>query len=705
MKNATLSITLTLLFLGVRAQDSSRYDIGNINLNKDFTPSITIRGEDLEKMPFVNLSDAISAWLYGVYTRPGMLAYVVDGDPVTDVNIYPIYDIEKVTLVEHAAGGAAYGGTQQQLVLITTRRGKGKGGMRAAAQIGAVNRNGDGTSTFTNFYHQYYIGAYRNLGKLSFGVSADWVMDVWPQSSGSTDQVVTPENLQRWRLNGYLRWMPARGNVIELGMGYATQQEAEVLDSSTPGPTEFELVRSFGHSHLLVPRLSWHLDLFPGLKNELHAQVLGSSGHSSYHQVDSTVTIPITVQTLADTNVSRVGQLMFRDRLSYDWRGGDWYIGPALDLSYQHIVERNAYALSSYAYSGYTTPPVLTDPPLGPIQEKTGDLLFMTPAVELGWRKMVDLQAGAQVNLSSTRDAAARTVLPFASIAAHLIKDTTGTWTIFGSYAQRALVFLDDYSMSDLSDGGAPYSLANVYLSKQIPVVTGSSGGTDTFLVHTVYPATFWTWDAGLSFASPNGRLHLQYTFEKRIFLAGGETELIGIGAGIITLDSWKSSLNHLDVRWKAVDTKDMRWLMDLNLTVLTNKEYDYYSPNFSWTGALFSTSSGPGTFGDVPGARTSWTGGVVNRWQLGRFTGGLDLSYHFGELIHLAGASFGQTTGPRLNTVLVPNIYAGYRWKLGVGMLELFLDSRGLLRTQRADQSDVLDSRRYYTIGGTYSL
>jgi len=53
--------------------------------------------------------------------------------------------------------------------------------------------------------------------------------------------------------------------------------------------------------------------------------------------------------------------------------------------------------------------------------------------------------------------------------------------------------------------------------------------------------------------------------------------------------------------------------------------------------------------------------------------------------------------------SVMLPNIYVGYHWKLAHGrMLEVFLDSRGLIRNKTSDLPDI---RRYYTLGGSFSL
>ncbi len=131
MKRQTLSpavLILTCCFSVVQAQvDSSRLDIGYLTLKKEFTQTISIKGADLEKMPFANLSDALAVWLYGAYTQPLTLQYVVDGNPVGDVNAYSIYDIDEVVLVQNAAALIGTDGNQQEMVLIRTKRGKGRG--------------------------------------------------------------------------------------------------------------------------------------------------------------------------------------------------------------------------------------------------------------------------------------------------------------------------------------------------------------------------------------------------------------------------------------------------------------------------------------------------------------------------------------------------------------------------------------------------
>src|SRR5882724_2865291 len=82
--------------------DSSYFDLGVVRLQKKFAQYQSIKGADLEKMPFANLSEAINVWLYGVYSNSASLVYLVDGNIVPDVNAWSIYDIEEVVLVQSA---------------------------------------------------------------------------------------------------------------------------------------------------------------------------------------------------------------------------------------------------------------------------------------------------------------------------------------------------------------------------------------------------------------------------------------------------------------------------------------------------------------------------------------------------------------------------------------------------------------------------
>jgi hypothetical protein len=704
MKKTAFSLLGLLTLLAASAQrDSSKIDIGWLSLDKGLTQTISIKGADLEKMPFVNLSDAIAAWLYGAYTRPGVLAYVVDGNPVTDVNIYPIFDIEEVILVENAAGGASYGGWQQELVVITTKRGKGKGGMRAAAQAGLVNQDGNGVSTYTNVYHQYYLGGYQNLDKVSYGLSADWIRDVAPAASGTGNEVTSPYQLQRWRLNGYLQWRPAKGNTVELRMGYAPQRIDEGVDSVNSYGYNLTTRRQRGH--LIVPSLFWRSELLPGLTSELQAVYMGSSSSSTYRDYDTCLACgPNSTEDYGILGETRVSQLLLRERLGYLIKMGSWHFQPNLNFSWDHIDEKAAVGYSTLVPVGNGVQQVV-GPVLGPLQEQKSTLVYLTPAIDIGLGRALDLQAGARVNANHPQDTASRNVLPFASLGVdvlHLGHQTGGSsLKLFGSYAQRAQAFVDDYSLTDFSGGGAAYSLADVNRPKYTYEFVGASNGitTDTIIsqwVRVRYPKVFWTWEVGASYITANGRLKLAYSFERRNFMTGSLTAFISsdpaLSIGIVP--EWRSSLHHIDLRVVIVGQKECSWETGLNATALQVKEGQVWSDNFN---SILATFQGEPA-GDLYPAHVSWTGGWVNRVRVGGFSAGMDLLYHFKETVAVANS--GNTT---LNSVLVPNVYAGYRWKLAkTRELELFVESRGLVRSK---SNDLLDDRRYYTLGGNFTL
>jgi hypothetical protein len=66
MKSTLLSImTVFFVVTGWAQRDSSRIDIGWLSLDKNLTQTISIKGADLEKMPFTNLSNAIGAGAEG----------------------------------------------------------------------------------------------------------------------------------------------------------------------------------------------------------------------------------------------------------------------------------------------------------------------------------------------------------------------------------------------------------------------------------------------------------------------------------------------------------------------------------------------------------------------------------------------------------------------------------------------------------------
>lgn len=676
-----------------------------MSLDRNLTQTITVKGSDLEKMPFMDLAEALRAWFFGAYTGPESMAYVVDGNPVTDVNMYPIYEIEEVTLVQNATGAAAYGSGQRWLAVVTTKRGKEKRGVRAMGQAGPVNSHGNGLHTTTNFYHHYYAGAYERLEKVEYGVSADWMRDVSPIPSGNnfpitTYHVTTPLEAQRWRFNGYLRWKPAKGQSIEFTMGYAPQlvdQHSDSIQTNSGYQTYYGTDREL-HGHLVLPRLSWRADLLPGLREELAVGYVTSSYSLSSLFFDSTVNAAPQNNFHSEVHTKQqASQIYLHERLGYSVKSGEWTLRPGVNLYYNHIDEKSAYTATSYTVVGgqvIFTPP----PPLGPLQGPKGDLLYLTPAVDVAFGRAIDLQGGLRVNLKNGEDAVSKSVFPFASLGVDLLgfgKGAGSSLKLFGSYAQRAQVFVDDYSSFDLAGGGASQSLDDVYRGKTFFTQSG--------MIPLHYPATLWNWQAGVAFALPGDRFRVSYNFERRNFNTPYYVAYIGNSPdnSYAYVPIWKSDLHHLDIRMKVKDGKRFKWETGLGVTGMRYKD-DVKVTNPL---LLVSTYEIYITYpqGERGSDKFSWTGGWVNRLHVGAFDLGLDILYHFGEHPYYSNGYGGFVPGPRVNSVMTPNVSVGYEWKLpAMKTLEVFVASRGLARSKL---SDLPDDRRYYTLGARLGL
>jgi hypothetical protein len=695
MRKYALSLAVILATMTTFAQyDTSRLDVGYLSLNKEFTQTVTIKGADLEKMPFANLSDAIGVWAYGAYTTPGTLLYVVDGNPVSDVNVYNIHDVEEIVLVQNATALMGTGGTQQEVVLITTRRGKGKGGITAAAQSGLVNASSKGASTPTNWYHDYYVSAYRNVKKLSFGVSGDFQRDVDPQYEPPADglKINTPDNLQRWRLNGYLTWRPDAHNQIDLMLNYTPETLA--MEVGQQGTNLSSDDKNLAHQHYFLPRLRWHSELLPGLKNDLQAVYLKSTYRENDHDLETNAG-QSSEYDYYDT--VHAYHLQLRDRLAYTIHAGAWSVEPAFNASYEHISNRDGYEQfaqsgqlslnSGFQRSQYNT-----------WQGGKGNLVFLTPALDISWRHTLDIQGGVLLDVSSHSPEGNRKTLPFASVTLDVLKlskkESQSSLKLFGSYAKRDILSTNDYALADLQ-----YNYGTTaYLIGGNQLVTGVNPITPISVVSTqpgtigpisavvpINPPAYWVWEAGATFTTLHDRLRVQYTLERRNFF-----EILleqDPGGPLVQVNTtWQTTLHHADLRIKVLDGGGWSWQTGLNTTLMRSK-----------TNVSLPYGVKP-IVGDINGDPYSWTGGWVNRVRYKSFTAGVDVLYHFGERNYNPAR-----TSEQKNPYYTPNVYLGYDMPIAKGKpLEVFIASRGLIHSTNNDLSD---GRRYYTIGGKFSL
>lgn len=693
MRNTIITfVTLTLIVgRGLPAysqSDSTHLDAGYLSLQKDFTQRIAIRGADLEKMPFLNLSDAISVWLYGAYTNPMTLQYVVDGNPVADVNAWSIFDVEEVVFVQHAAAliGAAPG--QAEVVLIRTKRGKGPGGVCVAAQTGLIRARGeDGNMAKMQLFHNYYAQGYRTLGKFTFGASANYLQDAEPYSSPS-EKLVTADNWRRWRLNGYLDWRPDAHNLVELTINYAPQQLSGQMDSVAGQPGAFASLAK-AHQHFVVPHLDWRAQWGNGLANNLQATYL----HSNLASADAfAFNTPAGEETQLISLNAKSYHLWIRDHLAYTSKlGGGWVLEPALNLSFEHFNDEIYEMLSSY--NPYPLSQAL-NPNGYALQEsiygagaKT-NVILLVPALDLSYKGALDLQAGAMIHTGATSlTANGRQVYPFGGLTIDVLRladeHAGNSLKIFASAVSETAPSDQAYMIEDFSNTAGYTSPFPTYNNS----VLGSSGppyGPPPGYVYPKPPA-YPAWEAGLTYRGWGGRLELAYTFERRVSTTYGVVQLSN-GWQTINLEDWHSSLHHVTFRVGVLDGPGLSWKTGLSVTLLRST----HDPNGAYN--IVAPAAG-----DIAPQPWSWTGGWINRVQVKNFSAGFDLLCHLGETDSTGSGA------TKLNSFVTPNVFVGYRIALPTDRsVEFFVESRAIIVNK---YSNLLDGRQYYTIGGKLCL
>lgn len=86
----TIYTFLVLTQVALAQSDSNYYDIGRIQIKKEFTQATSIKAEDIARQPFLNLSEVIRSRANGALTQKDQMVYVVDGITVTDIDAYNI---------------------------------------------------------------------------------------------------------------------------------------------------------------------------------------------------------------------------------------------------------------------------------------------------------------------------------------------------------------------------------------------------------------------------------------------------------------------------------------------------------------------------------------------------------------------------------------------------------------------------------------
>jgi hypothetical protein len=694
-KNLFLSaISAVFVFSVANAQDDSLYyDLGRVLVKKSATKTTTIKGIDLERYQASNLSDAINVWLYGTYSTSSSIVYVVNGNILTDVNVYSIYDIEEVTLVESAAAQVSGAGPGRQMVLIKLRTDRsGKKGIEVNGQSSLVNprntMNGSvGTASGGNsgVYDNYYISAYRNYKNVRIGASAEYQRDADPRSNGYGLEFLQPASFNRFKLNAYLDANLWKGTTLSFGAGYVPQTNHYAFNQDTVDVLYTNALQSIYHNtqisqHLFNTDLSVKSNIAKGLTNRLSI----AYSHSNYLEKDQFGTsYPYNNATIsADstiTNANHAHNLLFRDYLVYAGHLAGFDIQPSLNFTYRNVLDSTNYINS--VHSVYTGSSDVTN--VYPSYARTLASRFMlTPAVDINFKDIFDVNAGFVTVLNSIKDTSATAhishVYPFVSTSFNLAKMlgiTIVKLQLFASYSKQGAVLED-----------ASTALYNFQPAVNPGSVLTNPG--DPALPHKndSYQAGM---DVGL-FKNFSVSYNYEYKYYTSYIDAIDITE-VGTFTDIIPVNS-RVVTTHLSAHY-SIHTSKFSWM-----STLTGTESHLEAVDTAVGNIYNSTYLGRGH---------RWSGGMTNRFTYKNYFGGIDLLYQAGERpADLVNALVLNDNAPEIpavsnlnnNSFTIQNIFFGLRFKVRyTKFVELYASGNNIFQNS---SSTITDGRRYYGLG-----
>lgn len=385
--------------------DSAALHFPRFSLPEQSVQSFTVTGEQLSRMPYTDLGQAIGVWTGAGLATGNNTVFVVDGTLVNDVNIYSIQDIAMVTFVQ--TGPAQLAGMTralQHLVLITTKRNTtGKWQWRVAGATAFVNRKDSAAKP--GLYHQYNVSVSNGTEKLNYGASAGYIHDVFPQTEFNGNSRNTLQQ-NRYRANAFVE-AGLRLHRLRLDAAYVTQRHS-VGNTMTWGNGYSQRHDLLNKDHVLNLKASVGSTLGAGFTNRLIADFYDQhfDGNESMINVEGygSETRPVT----------RLRNWMVGERFCFQYRKGVHTLTATLDARYRHIDYSSAAATLLFA-PGY--------PPGNTIYAEwaRGKNLYITPSADWSVNGVLNLQAGVLYSALNDQGQKKR-FYPFASASFDLLQ-------------------------------------------------------------------------------------------------------------------------------------------------------------------------------------------------------------------------------------------------------------------------------------------
>jgi hypothetical protein len=655
LSGLTTALVAFLICTNIFAQsDSTEYDLGRIRLQKDFTQAITLKGKDLEKIPFASLEDAVNVWFYGTLTGKSNLVYVIDGNTIADPNAYSVYDIEEISLIQNAAimlNGAA---SNAFLVLITTRHPKDHAtGLQIGLQTALVSRKPQQGTTpdneeksEKNLYHKYYLSLIARKNNTSFRLSGSYLRDVMPSYKTESLNTKTPFNLQRIGLAGELNSKISPNSEFSIFANYVPQfAKSESTISSLSSNHDFEVDNK---QSLLYTGTQFTTRLFEKLTSRTtFSYSTVKTENENQHSENTYIT--------TFTNDIHSNIFLLRENLSYSVSAGSWAFTPSLNFTFRYL--NNNYKQLEMSYS---------KPSSLPIEYRAegyssyGRLYTLSPSLNITYSNSFNLNGGIVTNLSYLDVDDIKRVFPFVSTSLDVIqllkKGSASNLKFFASLANTQNLFDNYYQLDDFHS-----------------YFTQTSGDMNIY-ANPALNNNKTSIQFGSSLGLFNSTLKFDYNHEKR-----ETTELIllpdptGYRYATIMGKTW---YNRFRLTGKVSETDHFSWQPGLSLTRVKS-EYDGIS----------------GTSESISLNDKSWNGGFVNRLGFGNFQVGIDFLFKLNETKY----NLTRKKDDVYNSFGLQNLYFGYQFKTSNKVFDLYFTGRNILAN---DDARFSDNRRYYGLG-----
>ena len=495
--------------------DSAYLDLGRMQLRREFAQVISLKGEDLEKLPFTNISEVVNVWFSGSLSNKGDLTYVVDGNIVQDVNAFHIRDIADIMLVDNALSRLNGATGNQQLVLIRTRKGtKGKA-LSVAAQFNRLDQlerlGEDATASEPALFHQYIVSGHHNINGYRFGGSASFLRDANPLSGFV--QTVDLYDLNRFRIRAFAEKQLSEKQNLGLQLNYLYQHSDNEFIWRLPDYSSYYDGNNVAFPRQLTRKNGIGTGLFNSevllnsrfsrkLTNRLNLNFNSLRYYHGSNMEDRLSDTQPSFSHVTDSLRTGLRSINLRNNLSYSASIGNWTIEPAINLAGRITGELTKRKLSEVRTTG-TSGGVMQLMVRENEEDGLFNYLYITPSFSFYYKSSFHVQTGFLLNLTAVEEASL--LNPFVSTSLDVIRlsnpEADLSWKFFGSFAQNTELSDPLFYLSDFATGSQPnYPLIG------IDKILHLAGDNKTRDQHVAY-------QAGTAFSMLKEKLTFSYNY------------------------------------------------------------------------------------------------------------------------------------------------------------------------------------------------